>query len=71
MTLALTLAQFIIPGGFVGLIVWLIIICAVVAIAYVAFRTMGVQPPAWAVQIFWIVVVAAVAILAIKFLMSL
>ncbi len=53
------------------LIKWLIIVCAIVAVAWVAFRAMGVAPPGWAIQIFWIVVIAAVALIAISILMSL
>lgn len=55
----------------VGLMVWLVIGCAVVGIACVAMRQFGVCPPAWAVQIFWIVVVAVVAVVAIRFVAGL
>ncbi len=56
--------------GLVHLVILAIIVCAVVGIALVAIRASGVPIPGWAVQIFWIVVVAIVAILAIKFLLS-
>lgn len=48
-----------------------VVIAACVAIAYVAMRQFGVTPPPWAVQIFWVVVVAVVAILAIRVVVSL
>jgi hypothetical protein len=57
-----------------GIAHWIIIaivIAAAVGILYVAMRQFGVEPPSWAVQIFWICVVAVVAIVAIKFVMSL
>ena len=60
----------VIPGGIVGLAVWLIIVAAVVAIVFIACRAMGVEIPGWVVQIFWIVVIAIVAIVAIKFLVG-
>lgn len=59
------------PGSIAGFLIWLIIVCAAIGIAFVAMRVIGVQPPAWAIQIFWIVVVAVVAILAIRFVASL
>jgi hypothetical protein len=54
----------------VSLAIWIIIVAAVAAIVFVALRTMGVAIPGWVVQIFWIVVVAIVCILAIKFLVG-
>lgn len=47
-----------------------IIAAAVIAIMYVALNRMGIAVPEWVIQIFWILVVAVVAILAIKFLMG-
>jgi hypothetical protein len=54
----------------VQLAIFLIIACAVVGIALVAIRQSGVAVPGWAVTIFWIVVVALVAIFAIKLLVG-
>lgn len=59
------------PVSITGFLIWLVIVCACVGIAVIAMRTFGVTPPPWAVQIFWIVVVAVVAILAIRFVASL
>ena len=42
-----------------------IIIAALIAIAVVAVKGMGLQIPPWAVQIFWIVVIAIVAIFSL------
>ena len=61
------------PGSWtVGeFVIAIVIIAAVVAVMYVALRQFGVAIPPWVIQIFWIVVVAVVAILAIRFLLSL
>ena len=56
--------------GFPQLIIAIIVIGACIGIMYVALRQFGVAIPAWVVQIFWIVLVAVVAIFAIKFLLS-
>jgi hypothetical protein len=53
-----------------GLAIWIIIVAAVAAIVFVALKTMGVAIPGWVVQVFWILVVAVVCILAIKFLVG-
>jgi hypothetical protein len=53
-----------------GLAIWIIIVAAVAAIVWVALRTMGVAIPGWVMQVFWILVVAVVCILAIKFLVG-
>lgn len=55
----------------IGIIKWIIIIAACVGILYVALTVFKVQIPYWVVQIFWIVVVAAVALIAINFIASL
>ena len=45
-------------------------IAAIVALVYVALNKFGVSIPDWVQQVFWIVVVAVVVILAIKFVAS-
>lgn len=63
-----------IPGGpwtFGKVIIAIIISAACVGILYVALGVFGVAIPAWVVTIFWIVVVAMVAIIAVKFLLKL
>lgn len=57
--------------GPVDWLVAVVIIAACIGIAVVALRVFDVTIPAWAVQIFWIVVAACVAILAIRFVASL
>lgn len=59
-------------GGYslVQIIVMVIVLAACVGILLVALRQFGVQIPAFAVQIFWICVCAFVAIVAIKFVLS-
>lgn len=49
----------------------IVILAACIGIVYVALRQFGIAIPGWVVQIFWIVVVAVVAVVAIKFLLSL
>lgn len=65
-------SQHIVTGdwSFSGIVIGIIIIAAIIGILYVALKVFGVQIPQWAMQIFWIVVVAVVAIFAIKFLVS-
>jgi uncharacterized protein (DUF983 family) len=48
-----------------------VIVAGAVAIVYVVLDRMGVAIPEWVTRIFWILVVAVVAILALKFLFSL
>lgn len=53
---------------------WIIIaiaIAAAIGILLVAVHVFGIAIPAWAVQIFWIIIVAVVAIAAVKFVWSL
>lgn len=61
------------PGAWsIGdIVIAIVIIAAVVAVMYIALRQFGVAIPPWVIQIFWVVVVAVVAILAIRFLLSL
>lgn len=58
------------PGGIAGLAIWIIIVAAIAAIVFVACKAMGVAIPAWVIQVFWILVIAVVCILAIKFLVG-
>jgi hypothetical protein len=57
--------------GLVDWVICIIIVAAVIAVMYVALNQFGITIPPWAVRIFWILVVAVVAILAIRFLLSL
>lgn len=70
MCASLLLAQ-IIGTGILGWIITIIIIAAAIAILVVALKHFGVTIPPFVVTIFWILVVAAVAIIGIRFLMSL
>ncbi len=65
------LAQFAVPGSILYYLIIVIVIAAVIGIVFVALRQFGVSIPPWAVQIFWICVVAVVAIIAIKFVIGL
>jgi hypothetical protein len=48
-----------------------VIIAAVCGLVWVALRQFQIAIPQWAIQVFWIVVVAAVVIFAIRFLTTL
>ena len=50
----------------VGLAIAIVIVAAVVALVYVAFRQFGVEIPGWVVHCFWIVIVAFVVIFCIR-----
>jgi hypothetical protein len=56
------------PGG---ILIWIVIIAAAVGIALIALRVFGLVPPPWVWQILGIVACAVVAILAIRFVLSL
>lgn len=57
--------------GIADFLVLIVLLGAAIAITYVALNYFGVAIPDWVIKIFWIVVVAAVAIFAIRFLFSL
>ena len=48
----------------------IVMIAAIVALVYVALRQFGVAIPQWVIQIFWIVIIALVAIFAVKLIMG-
>ena len=52
-------------------VIWAVIVAGVIAIGIVVMNELGYRPPPWAVKIFWIVVLIVVAILAIRFVMTL
>lgn len=52
-------------------IIWIVILAAIIAVALVGLRAIGFQPPPWVWQIFGILLVAFVVILAIRFLLTL
>ncbi len=47
------------------------IIAAVVAVVYAALREFGIEIPPFVVRVFWILVVAVLAVFAIRVLLSL
>jgi hypothetical protein len=53
------------------LAVAIIIAIAIIAVVVVFTRAAGVSIPGWLVQILWIVLAAVVAIIAVRFLLSL
>jgi hypothetical protein len=57
-------------GGLAHYLEVIIIVAALIAITLVALKGFGINPPPWIWQIFCIVVLALVAILAIRLLTS-
>jgi hypothetical protein len=57
--------------GLAELLIAVIVVCAVLAVAYVALRAFGIGFPPWIMQIVGIVIVAVVAVVAIRFLLAL
>jgi hypothetical protein len=53
------------------MLVWVIIVVACLAVAFIAVKACGVPVPPWVWQIIGIVVIAFVAICAIRFLSTL
>ncbi len=70
MNTALLLAQGFGSYSLVQIIVAIIVIAACLGIMFVALRQFGVTIPPFVVMIFWIVVCAVVAIIAIRFVAS-
>lgn len=62
----------VIGGGGIGeLLVWIIILAGIVAIVYIALRQFGITIPPFVVQIFWVVICVVLAVIAIRFLLTL
>lgn len=53
-----------------NILVAIVLIAAGIALVVVALRVFDVWPPPWAVQVFWIVIVAFVVVVAIRLIMS-
>ncbi len=61
-----------VPSWGIGeILIAIIVIGACCGIVWVALNAFGVAIPPWVVRIFWIVVVAVVAIAAIRFILTL
>jgi hypothetical protein len=48
-----------------------IIIAAIIAIVFIVTKNMGIAIPNWVAQVFWVLVLAVVGVLAVKFLLGL
>lgn len=57
--------------GLVDILILIVIIAACVALVYAALQQFGIAIPPAVTRIFWIVVIAVLVILAIKFVASL
>jgi len=49
---------------------YVVVVAAVIAIVYIAITQMGVAIPPWVIQIFWVLVILFVALLAIRLALS-
>lgn len=67
---ALVLAQAGVVGAVAGWVIIAIVVAAIIGIGMVVLRATGVAIPPWVITIFWIVLVAFVAVVAIKFLVT-
>jgi hypothetical protein len=56
--------------GFVDWLRAVVIVAACIGIVLIALKVFGIEIPGWAIQIFWIVVVAVVALAAISIVSS-
>ena len=54
-----------------GVLIAVVVIAAAIGIVLIAVRKFGVVIPDWVVAIFWICLVAVVAVFAIRFVFSL
>lgn len=57
--------------SFMQWVITVIVVAASIAILVVVLNVLGFSIPAWAMTIFWILVVAFVAVVAVRFLISL
>lgn len=57
--------------GIGELAITVVLVAALIALIYIALTQWKIQIPEWAKQVFWVVVVATVIIIAIRFLLSL
>lgn len=48
----------------------IVIVAAVIALVWIALKQFGVGIPAWVQQVFWVIVVALVVIIAIRLVLS-
>lgn len=56
--------------SFVDILILIVIVAACVALMFIALKQFGITIPPWAVQCFWIVVIAFVVIFCIKLVAS-
>jgi hypothetical protein len=49
----------------------IIAICGIVAILYIILKVIGVSPPAWLINILWVILAVVIGIAAINLLVSL
>jgi len=54
-----------------NVLILIVLVAAGVALVYVALKKFGIAVPDWVVQVFWIVAVAFVIVMAIRFVFTL
>ncbi len=52
--------------SFVGILIGVVVVAALIALVYVALRQFGITIPPFLITVLWIVIVAVVVIFAIK-----
>ncbi len=62
------LAQAFAGHSIASIAIWVLIIAGIVAIVFLALRQMKVPIPDWVINMFWVIIVVAAAIAAIKFI---
>ena len=56
--------------GIGQLAIYAVVVAAVIALVYVALTQFGIAIPGWVKQVFWILIVAFVVIVAIRLVLS-
>lgn len=64
------IAQVAFTYSFGQIIIAVIVIAAIIGIVLIVLKQSGIEIPSWVAQIGWIVLLAIVAIVAIKFLLG-
>lgn len=54
-----------------GFLIAVVVIAAAIALVYVALNQFGIAIPEWVKQVFWIIIVAFVVVMAIRIVLGL
>lgn len=68
----LTLMQLLPAGWTIGHVcIAIVVLAGIIALMYIGLNRLGVSIPDWVVQVFWVLIVVVVIVLAIRLLMGL